>query len=743
MKCKIFLLLTLNIIAVSLYSQGVIYNSILKDSLYYDYDEYNELFFNTDFNCFYLEETKEPALPYCNIYIDIPYGYEFLDYEYNIEKGVVLSGIHVSPNIQYYCSDDSVLEQEHNLDYNNNVYPSNVLSYVNTYIERGKKKLSFRFSPFVYNENDSLLYNINSLTITINFTGGYSIVKNYGGNSNESIEYVSQTNADGVNQIIETFNPNDSTEYLVITSSAFIGAFKPLVEWKTLKGIPAKVISLDSIYCLYEDIPNEIKIKSYIKELYDKTNKRLKYVLLGGDDTVVPVKYCRVAKINTKNDTTYQSDVPTDIFYGCFDGEFSWDANGDGISGDVNYDDIDYFPEVYVSRFPARTTSDVNAMIDKTLNYEKNPPLDDWCYDILNFGCKLSSIRDAEHKSDSINKYTFEKYLDNPDIFKLFNCNTSYPEGDDYELNPENIQKELSKGYHFVNEFSHGETTYWKIIDTNSYRYNTDYASILSSLKPMHIATIACHTNAFHLAEPCLGEAFMRNRNSNVVTYWGSSSNGWGDPRYNKLGPSETLIKNYYKLLLNNINGFKNFAELTTKAKLGLEDFNKNYSSHWVFFSVNSMGDPELPIYTRKPKEFKNISFEQNTNSLIMIFGELETNVTIYGYTKTGELFYKVYKNISDSCSVNGDLESFAVTFSKPNYVPCTLYFSVSNIQNKTFVGNNSVYVKNVNIGYNITDSLQHGNVILKNGKTIINSSGNIYIKNGFYVNPSNKLYIK
>ena len=728
---------------MSLYSQGVIYNSILKDSIYYEFDEYNELFFNTNFNCFYLEETTEPALPYCNIYINIPNEYEFLDYEYNITSDIALTGIHVSPNAMCYCFHDSIFSQERNIQYDRNIYPSKVLLYENKYIEREKKKLTFRFSPFIYNEEDSLLYNVNSLTIILNFKGGYSIVKNYGNSSNEFIEYTPQPNDDSTSQIIETFNPNDSIEYLVITSSTLLNAFKPLIEWKTLKGIPAKAVSLDSIYSMYDNVSNEIKIKNYIKELYNKTNKRLKYVLLGGDATVVPVKYCRVAKINMEKDTTYKDDVPTDIFYGCFDGDLSWDANRDGISGDIDNDDIDYYPEVYVSRFPAKTVTDVNAMVDKTFYYEKNPPLDDWCYNILNFGCKLITGHDAERKSDTISKYTFEKYLNNPNVLKLFDSNTYYPTGKDYELNPDNIQKELSKGHHFVNEFSHGETTYWKIRDTKDYRYDTTYASSLSSLKPMHIATIACHTNEFHSDNSCLGTAFMSNKNGNVVTYWGSSSYGWLIANYHKLGPSETLIKNYYDLLLDNASLFKNYAQLTTKAKCNLNKIASNSSEHWLFFSVNSMGDPELPIYTRKPKEFNNISLESNAGSLIIRFSETKTNVTILGYNKVGELFYRIYKNVSDSCLVNEELESFAVTFCKPNYIPCTLHFSVSTIQNKIYVGNNNIYGKDINVGYNITDSLQYGNVILENGKTTINPSQKVYIKNGFYVKTGGKLYIK
>ena len=495
---------------------------------------------------------------------------------------------------------------------------------------------------------------------------------------------------------------------------------------------------------MYKGIPNEIKIKRYIKELYDKTNKRLKYVLLGGDDEIVPVKYCQVLKISDIYNTTYKCDVPTDIFYGCFDGDFLWDANNDGISGDVSNDNIDYFPEVYVSRFPARTISHINAMVYKTLNYEKNPPIGNWCHNVLNTGSMLARKNDAEYKSDTISKYTFKKYLESPYIFKLFDSNTSYLNGGDYELNLDNIHKELSRGYHFVNVLCHGQNTYWEFTDTERYKYGISYALDLYTSRPMHIATMACHTNSFHLAEPCLSEAFMRNKNCNVVTYWGSSSYGWTSTSKKALGPSDNLILNYYDLLLNDNSEFKNYAELTTKAKMKLKNIGTNSSDHWLFFSVNSMGDPELPIYTRDPKEFNEISFEcKEDNSLIIKFSEKKVNVTICECTNTTNPYYKIYKNISDSCIVDKNLESYIITLSKPNYIPCTIYLSMPKIQNKIFIGNNNIYSEKLNIGCNIVDSLPSGNVILETGKISLNSSKGTYIKNGFIVNNGTKLYVK
>lgn len=728
----------------TLYSQGFIYNSIIKDSLYYEYDEYGELFFNANSDCYYSENPNEPSLPLYTIYVNVLENDEFSHFTYEFLVDSVLFDIHIAPNAEVFCPTDSVYEQRHNINYLNDKYPVDVISFIGECIERDNKKLAFEFSPFVYIESDSILLSVSSLTITINFKDGNSIVKKY---NNENDVYLDgDSNLDYVNvgQTIESFNSLDSVEYLIITSSELSESFKPLSDWKTLKGIPALIVSTDSIYRKYTDFSNEIKIKKYINELYYKTNKRLRYVLLGGDETVVPVKYCRVAKISTNGDTIRMANVPTDIFYGCFDGNFVWDANNDGISGDVNKDSIDYYPEVFVSRFPARTVEHVEAMVEKSLNYEKNPPLKDWYYNVLMTGAKISINKDAERRSDTICKYTFNKYLENPYIFKLFDSYTSYPEGADYGMTPDNLQKELAKGYHFVNEFTHGQICYWSInVKDSDYFYRTEHALSLSSDKPMHILTIACHTNSFHLGEPCLGEAFMRNKNNNVVSYLGSSSYGWLSSGWRTLGASPQLINNFYELLLSDSNKYCNYAELVTNAKLKLKNYHKNFSEHWVFFSVNAMGDPELPIYNRVPKEFNNISYALTDKGIVLKIHESNTRVTVCGYDENGKMNYSILKNVSDSCIIENISNLLNITLCKPNYVPYTLNLSISKIQNKIFTGVNDLNGNKIDIGYNITDSISHGDVIIRNGKTIINSGSRVFIKNGFKVKNGSKLYIK
>lgn len=69
------------------------------------------------------------------------------------------------------------------------------------------------------------------------------------------------------------------------------------------------------------------KIKAYLLYMYHIKNYKFKYLLLGGDDTIVPVKYC-LGKVSTNIE-----QIPSDIYYACLDYTTDpfWDSSNNGI----------------------------------------------------------------------------------------------------------------------------------------------------------------------------------------------------------------------------------------------------------------------------------------------------------------------------------------------------------------------------------------------------------------------------
>ncbi|MCK4255891.1 hypothetical protein KAX35_03300, partial [candidate division WOR-3 bacterium] len=74
----------------------------------------------------------------------------------------------------------------------------------------------------------------------------------------------------------------DKGRYLIITPDAYYDAILPLAEWKTKKGMLTKVAKLS------ETGSSSAQIRSYITNAYNTWEPRPEYVLLVGDDNIIP-----------------------------------------------------------------------------------------------------------------------------------------------------------------------------------------------------------------------------------------------------------------------------------------------------------------------------------------------------------------------------------------------------------------------------------------------------------------------
>ena len=158
-----------------------------------------------------------------------------------------------------------------------------------------------------------------------------------------------------------------AVRYLIITNEEMEPEFQRLADWKTEKGVPSAVRTVEWIEQNYRagaDLAETIR--NFIKEAYEKWG--IEYVLLGGDTDVIPE---RVAYVSY-----YLGEyIPTDMYYGCLDG--TWNADGDDVWGEgYNFvmndpvDDTDLYAEVYVGRFPATGVSSAQLLVDKSMAYE-------------------------------------------------------------------------------------------------------------------------------------------------------------------------------------------------------------------------------------------------------------------------------------------------------------------------------------------------------------------------------------
>ncbi|MDE6410270.1 MAG: hypothetical protein K2K81_08560 [Muribaculaceae bacterium] len=63
--------------------------------------------------------------------------------------------------------------------------------------------------------------------------------------------------------------------------------------------------------------------------------------------------------------------IPTDLYYACFDEQFDWDANKNGILGELD-DNISVEPNIIVTRLPMTLPKDIGSIVRKIVDYEKS-----------------------------------------------------------------------------------------------------------------------------------------------------------------------------------------------------------------------------------------------------------------------------------------------------------------------------------------------------------------------------------
>lgn len=571
--------------------------------------------------------------------------------------------------------------------------------------------------------------------------------------------------------------------YIIVTNNTLKPAFQPLIEWKRMKGLDAEIITRETINAspTVSADTGIHKIKHYLKNLYDndpqKDDKDF-YLLLGGDVNIVPTAYC--FSYHPDDVDTY-APLPCDMYYGCFENNWMWDkqTQRNNVLGE-HEDSVSVKNNMYVGRASVRNTEQANVFVNKIIQYEANPPLNNnWGDKLLYFGympdnmCPLSSSMDTvinqvitPNWNGFVGKLFVEYALlpsENPDASintNLYNASL-FTSG---TLLKGLFTEQMRKDYSLVIENSHGEHNEWQfdVYASNSMKnfFSSD-ADTIQSAFPKIIETTACYTNGFdrdeNLNGPSLSESFMRNPINGVVAYIGSSRQGYG-----KYVSPQAPQKHYvFSILFNRryIAGLfqlnidlckdstdnlkvKHLGKLVDYAKRGwslklTSNPNKNdgiYTNRKLYFAVNTLGDPEMPIYTQHPMLFDNVTCQVDSVNNRIVINTNVTDTKIY-VLSTGKL-YETAGMTYELPMMDKDSIEFVLT--KQNYVPTlfTPFKTTKYIQNET-ISENTMYsgYDYIRVGRNVDITKPLGNVVVNSGKSLnLKANKEIEIRNNFEV---------
>ena len=137
-------------------------------------------------------------------------------------------------------------------------------------------------------------------------------------------------------------------DYLIITFDDFYKAALKLSAWKTRKGLNVKVVNTSQISTPRLTASN---VANYIQNAYDNWNPAPTYVVLLGDSEFIPPHY-ELVHPHSKHGGF---NIGTDLFHFTVDGQ-------------------DWFPDIFYGRISVDTLNEANIIVEKIIEYEKNPP---------------------------------------------------------------------------------------------------------------------------------------------------------------------------------------------------------------------------------------------------------------------------------------------------------------------------------------------------------------------------------
>ncbi len=171
---------------------------------------------------------------------------------------------------------------------------------------------------------------------------------------------------------------------IIIAPRRFETELKPYVEYRR-RSLPVELAALETVLATKSGVDDPEKLKRFLYTAWQK--RKVRYVLLVGDATVLPVRYMVLDRVAPAAfDTAF---YPSDLYYADVarkDGSFEdWNGRKDGfhaqyfgeVHGEknkqdpINFDGIHYVPTLAVGRWPVNSPNEVTILVNKTIAFEE------------------------------------------------------------------------------------------------------------------------------------------------------------------------------------------------------------------------------------------------------------------------------------------------------------------------------------------------------------------------------------
>jgi hypothetical protein len=371
-------------------------------------------------------------------------------------------------------------------------FPSTEVSLGNPFIMRDVHGMTVTFYPVVYDAATKLSKIVTDMTVEIqhvarerafrltNAMDGIDrdFMRLYGDRLPNFRQLMLQGNSMRAGQLTA-----ENTKMLIITHDSFEDAMQPFVDWKTEMGFTVKMVNLNDIGTTYQ------KIKDFIKQEYD--SEKMAYVILVGDAEQIPFHPGKSGNaISNEADPLYAL-----------------------TAGD------DYYPDLFISRFSAKTVTQLETQITKSINYEKTPDENgDWYGKATGIASDEGSPTDGERAEILREKLLKFGYTE---VDKLY----------DPGVTASDVAEVVNEGRSLINYIGHGSKTSWG----TSYFANSNIDKLTNENKNPFIISVACVNGDFAGSGESFAERWLNAGTADapkgaVAVFASSTNQAWVEP---------------------------------------------------------------------------------------------------------------------------------------------------------------------------------------------------------------------
>jgi hypothetical protein len=242
----------------------------------------------------------------------------------------------------------TITKQEHKTIQNTDLKTEPTTNIDDNWIEisepasfRGNRLFSICYKPFQYNTNSKELSVMKQAEVKIDFVADYTYNVNTRLNTPETAKFIQDTCINP--RLFRTTTPKPGSYVVFYNGTALTSYVEPYVTWKKQKGYDIRMVNIANIGTTNQSI------KNYLQNAYDTWENPPEFILLLGKAT---------GSVN---------QVPSYI------DNYSYQTYGD-----YKYtllDGPDIIPDAYIGRLTFANTDELQTVLTKLINYEKNQGL--------------------------------------------------------------------------------------------------------------------------------------------------------------------------------------------------------------------------------------------------------------------------------------------------------------------------------------------------------------------------------